>query len=69
METTGLTGVERCAAFMPLQCEICEGIRIVPTLLDLPTLRRNKFRDPRIKDTRRTELLMDAAHKSVNVMT
>ena len=37
---------ERCAAFMPLQCDISEGIRIVLTLLDVPTLRRNKFRDP-----------------------
>ena len=32
---------------MPLQCDICESIRIVPMLLDVPTLRRNKFRDPR----------------------
>ena len=44
---------ERCAAFMPLQCNICQGIRIVPMLLDVLTLRRNKFRDPRIMGTRR----------------
>ena len=44
---------ERCAAFMPLQCCICEGIRIVPMLLDVLMLRRNKFRDPRIIGTKR----------------
>ena len=44
---------ERCAAFMPLQCDICKGIRIVPMLLDMPTLKRNKFRDPRIMGTKR----------------
>ena len=43
---------ERCAAFMPLQGDICEGIQIVPMLLDVPTLRRNKFRDPRFIVTR-----------------
>ena len=31
---------------MPLQRDFCEGIRIVPMLLDVPTLRRNKFPDP-----------------------
>ena len=37
---------ERCAVFMPLQCDICERIRILRMLLDMPTLRRNKFRFP-----------------------
>ena len=37
---------ERCAAFMPLQCGICEGIRIVPMLLDVTTLRRDESRVP-----------------------
>ena len=31
---------------MPLKGDICEGIPIVPMLLEVPTLRRNKFRDP-----------------------
>ena len=31
---------------MPLQCDIREGFRIVPMLLDVPTLRQNKFRVP-----------------------
>ena len=45
---------QRCAAFMPLQCDICERIPIFPMLLDMPSLRRNKFRDPRIIRTRST---------------
>ena len=49
---------QRCAAFMPLQCGICEGIRIVPMLLDVPTLKRCKFRDPRIMSTRRVKFRM-----------
>ena len=32
---------ERCAAFMPLQCDIYEDIPIVPIPLDMPTLKRN----------------------------
>ena len=40
---------------MPLQCGICEDVRIVPKLLDVPTLRRNKFRDPRLMDTKRAK--------------
>ena len=32
---------------MPLQGDICESILIVPQLLEVPTLWRNKFRDPR----------------------
>ena len=47
---------------MPLQCDICEGIRIVPMLLDVPTLRRNKFRDPRFKATKRAQSRKRAAH-------
>ena len=43
------------AAFMPLQCGICEGIRIVLMLLDMPTLRRNKFRVPRFMGTKRAK--------------
>ena len=31
---------------MPLQGDIYQCIRIVPMLLDMPSLRRNKFRDP-----------------------
>ena len=38
---------------MPLQCGICEGIRIVPMVLDMSTLKRNKFRDPRFMGTTR----------------
>ena len=40
---------------MPLQCGICEGIRVVPMLLDVPTLRQNKFRDPRFMGTKRVK--------------
>lgn len=36
----------RIATFRSLQCDICEGVRIVPKFLDVPTLRRNKFRVP-----------------------
>ena len=56
---TTLEPCERIAAFMPLQCEICEGIRIVPILLDVPTLRRNKFRDPRIMGAKRAKSRID----------
>ena len=49
---------------MPLQRNICEGIRIVPMLLDVPTLRRNKFRDPRFMGTRRVNFQMRAVHES-----
>ena len=60
---------ERCAAFMPLQCSICEGIRIVRMLLDEPTLKRNKFRDPRIMSSRRTVSRMGAGYESAKLMT
>ena len=49
---------------MPLQCDICEGIRIVPMLLDVPTLRRNKFRDPRFMGTRRVRFRLEALLES-----
>ena len=55
---------ERCAAFMPLQCGICEGIRIVPILLDMSTLRRNKFRDPRFMVTKRVKFRKETTHES-----
>ena len=54
---------------MPLQCDICEGIRIVPMLLDVPTLRRNKFRDPRFMGTRRVNFLMGALHEPKGPVT
>ena len=38
---------------MPLKCDIGEGIQIGPMLLDVLTLRRNKFRDPRFMITKR----------------
>ena len=47
---------------MPLQCGICEGIRIVPMLLDVLTLRRNKFRDPRIMGTKRVKSRKEATY-------
>ena len=43
---------EKCAAFMPLQCGICEGSPIVPMLLDMPALRRDESRDPLCKGTK-----------------
>ena len=54
---------ERCAAFMPLQCDLFEGIRIVSMILDVPTLKRNKFRDPRFKVTRRVNLRKETSHE------
>ena len=54
---------------MPLQCGICEGIRIVPMLLDVLTLKRNKFRDPRIINSRRTVSRMGDGYESANLMT
>ena len=54
---------------MPLQCSICEGIQIVPMFLNVPTLRRNKFRDPRIMSSRRTVSRMGACYESANLMT
>ena len=60
---------ERCAAFMPLQCSICEGIRIVRMLLDEPTLKRNKFRDPRIMSSRRTVSRTGNGSESANLLT
>ena len=53
---------ERCAAFMPLQCGICEGIRSIPMLLDVPTLGRNKFRGPRFMVAKRVKFRKGAAH-------
>ena len=53
---------DRRAAFMPLQCDICEGIRIVPMLLDMPALRRNKFRDPRFIFTKHAKFRKGAPH-------
>ena len=53
-----------CAAFMPLQCAIFESVRIAPMLWDVPTLRRNKFRDPPFIDTRRPKSQTKAALKS-----
>ena len=38
---------------MPLQGGMCEDIRIVPILWDMPTLRRDECRDPRIMGTAR----------------
>ena len=46
--------------YRPLQCDICEGIRIVPMLLDVPTLRRNKFHDPRFMGPRRVNFRVEA---------
>ena len=54
---------ERCAAFMPLQCCIWKGIRIVPMLLDVPTLKRNKFRDPRIMVAKRANFRKGATQE------
>ena len=54
---------ERCSAFMPLQCCICEGIRVVPMLLDVPAQRRNKFRDPRFMGTRCAEFPIEATQE------
>ena len=51
METTSKPG-QSCAAFMPLQRDIYEGIPIVPMILDMPILKRNKFRDPRFMVTK-----------------
>ena len=48
---------------MPLQCDICECIRAVPMLLDMLTLRRNKFRDPRFMGTRRVNVQMWATQE------
>ena len=61
----GVTQVpcQRCAAFMPLQCGICEDTPIVPMTLDVPTLRRNKFRDPRFMRTRRVKFRTVATHE------
>ena len=50
---------------MPLQCDIFERIRIILVLLDLPTLRRNKFRDPRFMDTMRAEFRKGVTHEPV----
>ena len=47
---------------MPLQGDIFEGIRVVPMLLDVLTLRRNKFRDPRFMGTRRVNCPKEATH-------
>ena len=60
---------ERCAAFMPLQCDSRESIRSVSMLLDVPTLKRNKFRDPRIMSSRLTESQMGDGYESANLMT
>ena len=49
---------------MPLQGAICEGIRIVPMLLDVLMLRRNKFRDPRLIVTRHVNFQLEATHES-----
>ena len=38
---------------MPLQCGIFEGFRSISMLLDVPMLKRNKFRDPRFRITKR----------------
>ena len=38
---------------MPLQGGMCEGVQIVPMLWDMPTLRRDESRDPRIMGTER----------------
>ena len=38
---------------MPLQGGMCEDVRIVLMLLDVPTLRRDESRDPRKMGTRR----------------
>ena len=62
MKQTAHEPCERCAAFMPLQCCICEGIRIVPILLDVPTLKRNKFRDPRFLGTKCVYFRKGATH-------
>ena len=37
---------------------------MVPMLLDVPTLRRNKFRDPRLMGTRRVNFQMEALHEA-----
>ena len=53
---------------MSLQGGMCEGIRIVPMLWDVATLRRNKFRDPRIMGAKRARFRKGAVHESANVM-
>ena len=41
---------------MPLQGGICEGIQIVPMLWDMPTLRRDESRGPRIMGAEHAQL-------------
>ena len=48
---------------MPLQCDICEGIQIVPMLLDVLTLRRNEFRDPRFRAQESMSFRMVTLHR------
>ena len=54
---------QRCAAFMPPQGDMCEGGQIVPMVLEVPTLRRNKFRVPRFIGTQRARFRMEDAHE------
>ena len=44
---------------MPLQFDIWERIRIVPMLLDVPMLRRNKFRNPQFMDARQATIRIE----------
>ena len=48
---------------MPLQCDICEDIRIVPILWDVLTLRRDESRDPRFMGTRFVESPIEVTHE------
>ena len=50
---------------MPLQCDICESIQIVPMLLDMTTLRRNKFRDPRFMGAKRARFRKESALRTM----
>ena len=52
---------------MPLQRDMCEGGQIVPMLLDMPTLRRNKFLDPRFKGTGRVNFQSGALHEHLKL--
>ena len=45
---------------MPLQCDICEGIRIVPKLLEVATLRRNYIPATSLHDLKVVAFLIEA---------
>ena len=53
---------------MPLQCDTCEGIGIVPMLMDTSTLRRHKCREPRFMVAIRVQILKDFPARKLNYL-